>query len=118
MTLKRSVMGLVLLVCLTAGRPAFGQGNAASELKIQRTWDDTALADWATPVAGLNVPPTHMTAKEYYALPTENVRTYPVYVPGREPRGYWDMLQRVGPKPLIEPDARWTEADWITAGRR
>ncbi|MGH9142593.1 MAG: hypothetical protein ACRD2I_15790, partial [Vicinamibacterales bacterium] len=85
---------------------------------IPRTWDDAALADWATPVAGLNVRPTHMTAKEYYALPTENVRTYPVYVPDREPRGYWERLQRVGPKPLIEPDARWTEADWITAGRR
>ena len=73
--------------------------------QIPRTWDDAALADWATPVAGLNVRPTHMTAKEYYALPTENVRTYPVYVPDREPRGYWEMLQRVGPKPLIEPDA-------------
>ena len=46
------------------------------------------------------------------------MRTYPVYVPDREPRGYWEMLQRVGPKPLIEPDGRWTEADWITAGGR
>ena len=39
-------------------------------------------------------------------------------LPDREPRGYWEMLQRVGPKPLIEPDALWTEADWITAGQR
>ena len=118
MTLQRSVVGLVLLVGVTGWRPLFGQSNAAFEPRIPRTWDDAALADWATPVAGLNVRPTHMTAKEYYALPTENVRTYPVYVPDREPRGYWEMLQRVGPKPLIEPDARWTEADWITAGRR
>src|SRR5438874_3291668 len=92
--------------------------QSAFQPAIPKTWDDAALADWATPVAGLNVRPTHMTAKEYYALPTETVRTYPVYVPDREPRGYWEMLQRVGPKPLIEPDARWTETDWNTAGRR
>jgi hypothetical protein len=118
MTLQRSVVGLVLLVDVTGWHQLFGQSNAAFEPRIPRAWDDAALADWATPVAGLNVRPTHMTAKEYYALPTQNVRTYPVYVPDREPRGYWEMLQRVGPKPLIEPDARWTESDWITAGRR
>ena len=85
---------------------------------IPRTWDDAALADWATPVAGLNVRPTHISATEYYSLPTENLRTYPVYFPGREPNGYWDMLQHVGPKPLIEPETLTTETDWIQAGRR
>src|SRR5690242_258418 len=72
--------------------------------KIPRTWDEAALANWATPVAGLNVRPSHISAKEYYSLPLENLRTYPVYVPGREPAGYWEMLQRVGPQPLIEPE--------------
>ncbi len=85
---------------------------------IPKTWDEAALADWATPVAGLNVRPTHISAKEYYSLPVENLRTYPVYFPGREPEGYWEMLQRVGPQPLIEPEKLRTEADWIEAGRR
>src|ERR1044072_3350223 len=85
---------------------------------IPRTWDDAALADWATPVAGLNVRPTHISAKEYYSLPVENLRTYPVYFPGREPEGYWEMLQRIGPQPLIEPEKLKTEADWIEAGRK
>jgi mono/diheme cytochrome c family protein len=76
------------------------------------------LADWATPIAGLNVRPTHMSAEEYYALPIENLRTYPVYVPGREPDGYWEMLQHVSPQPLIEPAKLKSEADWISAGRR
>jgi hypothetical protein len=48
----------------------------------------------------------------------DNLRTYPVYFPGREPEGYWDMLQHVGPKPLIEPEKLKTEADWTEAGRR
>src|SRR5215468_7459098 len=90
--------------------------SAAAE--IPKTWDEAALADWATPVAGLNVRPTHISAKEYYAMPVENLRSYPVYFPGREPEGYWEMLQRVGPEPLIEPEKLKTEAEWIDAGRR
>jgi hypothetical protein len=85
---------------------------------IPKTWDEKGLADWATPVAGLNVRPTHISAQAYYSLRIENVRTYPVYYPGREPDGYWDMLQRVGPKPLIEPERLKSEADWVEAGRR
>jgi hypothetical protein len=85
---------------------------------IPKTWDETALADWATPLAGLNVGPTHISSKEYYSMRVENLRTYPVYLPGREPEGYWEMLQHVGPQPLIEPEKMKTQADWIAAGRR
>ncbi len=85
---------------------------------IPKTWDDAALADWATPVAGLNVRPTHISEKEYYSLAVDNLRTYPVYYPGREPQGYWEMLQHVGPRLLIEPEKLKREADWIDAGRR
>jgi hypothetical protein len=85
---------------------------------IPKTWDDASLADWATPVAGLNVRPTHISAKDYYSLAVENLRTYPVYFPGREPEGYWQMLRNIGPKPLIEPEKLLSNADWIEAGRR
>ena len=90
--------------------------SAAAE--IPKTWDEAALADWATPVAGLNLRPTNMSAKEYYSMTVENLRSYPVYFPGREPDGYWEMLQRTGPRPLIEPEKLKNEADWIEAGRR
>ena len=39
-------------------------------------------------------------------------------MPGREPDGYWEMLQNIGPKPLIEPGMPQTEADWVRAGQR
>ena len=93
-------------------------GTHASSPRVPKVWDEAALADWATPVAGLNVPPTNMSADEYYSMRVENVRTYPVYFPGREPDGYWKMLQRVGPQPLIEPERLRSEADWIEAWRR
>jgi mono/diheme cytochrome c family protein len=85
---------------------------------IPRVWDDAALADWATPLAGLDVRPTHMSPAAYYALPEENLRTYPVYLPGRAPQGYDQMIQAVGPQPLIEPATLKTKQDWIRAGER
>src|SRR5262249_53863250 len=85
---------------------------------IPKVWDEAALADWVTPLAGLNVRPTHVSEKEYYSMPESILRSYPVYMPGREPEGYWDMLQHIGPKPLIQPETLKTEADWIEAGRR
>jgi len=103
-------------VCLTAAALAI-VGSAVAQ-QPPKAWDEAALADWATPVAGLNVRPGHLAEKEYYALAVENLRTYPVYYPGREPAGYWEMLQQIGPKPLIEPARLKTQADWIEAGRR
>ena len=88
----------------------------AASTAVPPTWDEAALEEWATPLAGLNVQPGHFSAAEYYRAPIDNLRTYPVYYPGREPAGYWDLLQSVGPKPLIEPGALSSDADWARAG--
>ncbi len=91
---------------------------AAAAVQVPKTWDEKALKDWATPLAGLGVRPGHYSEAEYYKAPVDNLRTYPVYYPGREPGGYWEMLARVGPKPLIERDKIKSEADWVAAGKR
>ena len=93
-------------------------GQEPFEPDVPRTWDSTALEEWATPLAGLNKRPGHFSEQEYYAAPVTNLRTYPVYYPGREPDGYWKMLNSVGPKPLIEPEKLRTRQDWIRAGKR
>lgn len=85
---------------------------------IPRIWTDEALADWATPVAGLGVPPGHVSEAEYYAAPVDNLRTYPVFHPAREPAGYRDWIKAQGPQRLIEPEKLVTTADWIAAGAR
>jgi hypothetical protein len=69
-------------------------------------------------VAGQRFTAGHFTEEEYYKAPIENLRSYPVYYPGREPKGYWEFLNKVGPKPLIEPEKLKNEKDWIAAGRR
>src|SRR5258707_2474492 len=86
--------------------------------EVPKTWDDRALADWARPVAGLNVRPGHFSEREYYAAPVDNLRTYPVYDPDREPAGYWEALQKKIPEPLIEIGRPRSAADWVRDGRR
>ena len=73
-----------------------GQQGSLFRADIPKTWDEKALASWATPLAGLNLRPSHISSEEYYALPVDNLKTYPVYLPDREPDGYWAMLNRVG----------------------
>ena len=117
MTLQKSIVGLVLLAGVTGWRPLVGQSNVALEPRIPKTWDAAALDSWATPLAGLNARPGHVSETDYYQAPIDNYRTYPVYAPGREPTGYWEMLQKVGPKPLIDRVRMRTESDWVAAGR-
>src|SRR5580704_11139222 len=105
------------LVYLAIAVSCFAQ-SGAKLIDAPRIWNDRDLLDWATPVAGLNVRPGHFSEKEYYSAPVgEFVRTYPVYFPGREPAGYWDMLRNAKPEPLIKPGAR-TMADWVKDGKR
>src|SRR5947199_5637253 len=86
-----------------------GASSAIAQPKIAapRIWNDRDLAEWATPIAALKVRPGHLSEQEYYGVPVaEWVRTYPVYYPGREPEGYWEMLQKKKPEPLITPGPR------------
>ncbi len=65
--------------------------SLCAQVKVAKTWDNAALAEWATSVAGLNVRPAHFSAEEYHKAPVDNLRTYPVYRPDREPEGYWEI---------------------------
>src|SRR6185369_15645442 len=116
MTRNQSVAGLLLLMSVAAGQ-ASAQEKGAFHPEIPKVWDEQALATWVTPVAGLNVRPGHFSEAEYYQAPIDNYRTYPVYAPGREPAGYWEMLQKVGPKPLIDPSKLRSKRDWLDAGK-
>lgn len=89
----------------------------AEKIRAPRVWNDKDLANWAAPVAGLNVRPGHYSEREYYEAPVaEWLRTYPVYFPGREPQNYFEELQKKRPEPLISSEAR-TKDEWIRAGK-
>jgi len=109
---------LAAAACMTASDDRRTAVATIDGVPIPKIWDEQELATWATPVAGLGVPPGHYSEAEYYAAPIDNLRTYPVYHPAREPAGYRDALRARGPQPLIEPERLKTKAEWIAAGRR
>jgi hypothetical protein len=92
--------------------------SARTASRAPRIWDDRALADWATPIASLKIRPGHYTATDYYAASPDNLRTYPVYRPDREPPGYWEWLQKQKPEPLVDVTKMRNRQDWIAAGSR
>lgn len=114
-----SSMGLFsVAVCSKPQRLSENQtGQIQETVVVPKIWDEKALADWATPVAGLGVRPGHFSEAEYYAAPVINLRTYPVYHPKFEPPGYRDWIKSQGPQRLIELEKLKTKADWIEAGR-
>jgi hypothetical protein len=97
-----------------------GTTDAASRsaVHVPKLWDEAELATWATPLAGLGLPPSFTSEAEYYAAPIDNLRTYPMYHPRSEPPGYREWLAAQGPQRLIEPEKLVTKEDWIAAGKR
>ena len=91
---------------------------AQTRTEAPRIWNETDLSDWATPLAQLDVRPAHFSPAEYYTVPADNFRTYPVYPPDREPAGYWEWLQQQKPEPLVDMNSIRTQGDWIAAGER
>src|SRR5262245_24133675 len=95
-----------IVAVLLAGAITTGTSPASQQPQSSRTpplWSDEALRTWALPIAGVKTTPRFFTQAEYYAAPIDEVRTYPVYLKGREPAGYRDWIRRQGPQPLIEP---------------
>ncbi len=87
-------------------------------LGAPKIWDAKQLATWATPIAGVNATPNFYSEADYYAAPLDNLRTYPVYHPDFEPKGYREGLKKQGAQPMIEPEKLKTEKDWLEAGGR
>jgi len=112
MKATRAVLRLGLLAVFSAALPAQAPTVAP------RIWDDAALADWATPVATLNLRPAHYSSAEYYSVPGDNLRTYPVYHPDSEPPGYWEELQKKKPEPLVDVSRIRSTEEWAAAGER
>ncbi len=102
----------VATLCVTAGIALAG-----TAFQIPQSWSDKQLAGFRTPLAGLNKPPKMVSESEYYALPENNLKTYPVYTPDKEPANYIDWLKQQDPKPLVEVEKLHTQADWIAAGK-
>ncbi len=84
---------------------------------IPKTWDEEKLATLELPIADSTVKVKHFPADQYYKLPEMSIyKTYPVYIAGKEPPGYYDWLKKQEPKIIFDASQLKTEDDWIKAG--
>jgi hypothetical protein len=105
------VVGCVILVAARTG--------AAQTFRpeIPRTWADDEVARFELPLAQRDRTPRFLTAREYYAQKVRTIyRTYPVFVNGREPAGYFDSLKQKDPEVIFDSAKLRTKEDWIRAG--
>src|SRR5580704_9242254 len=85
---------------------------------IPKAWDDKEVERFEMPLAQRDRSPRYMTSEEYYALKVRPIyRSYPMYLPGREPAGYVESLKRKEPEIIFDASSLHTKQDWIDAGK-
>jgi hypothetical protein len=59
-----------------------------------------------------------MPSSLYYQVPVPSIyKSYPIYHPGKEPRGYMDWLRQQEPQIVFDPSKFHSQADWEAAGK-
>lgn len=112
----RSALSIMSLTFLALA--AHGAGDPPFHPDIPKVWDDQAVVTMEVPLAQRDRSPRYVTSVEYYALKVRPIyRSYPMYVAGREPKGYLDSLKQKDPEIIFDPSKLLTKADWIRAGK-
>ena len=84
---------------------------------IPRTWADDQVAAFELPLADAAASPKHISSAYYYRMPVRPVyKSYPIYVPGKEPPDYFNKLKKIEPQITFDATKLKTEKDWIKAG--
>src|SRR5262245_29962242 len=91
----------LLLGCISSAKR---EDDLTERIAVPKIWDEEELATWATPLALIDARPGFYSEAEYFAAPVDNLKTYPVYHPDREPPGYREWLKAQRPAPLIGPE--------------
>jgi hypothetical protein len=102
---------------VAAALSASGQtGQTPFKPEIPKAWDDESMREVELPLAA-RIPVHHVSSEYYYQIPERpNLKTYPIYGPGREPKGYWEWLLQQEPRPAFDPASLRTKENWIRAG--
>ena len=116
---RRTVIGVSVMVAAAAGTHSQSPSGAFVP-SIPRSWDDAAMSTLEVPLPHPDYSPKAVPPSTLPHPGTADFRMYPVYVPGKEPKGYLTSLRQLAPeivwddkghRPRLE-----TEADWIKAG--
>jgi hypothetical protein len=109
-------VSLSLLVCCA---PSNLQSQTKEQFRptIPKVWDDTIMKDLEIPLAKAEYSPQPVPESFYYQIPEKQIyKSYAVYDPAHEPKGYIEWLRS------REPEIEWdsgklkTREDWVRAG--
>jgi len=112
--MKRKSQLLFILILLLLGSLSFRFDR--SDL-IPKTWDIKRLHSMHLPFPDTSVKTNPISEEYYYQLPERVAyKTYPFYMPGKEPKGYYEWLRKQEPEIIFNPTDLKTDSDWIKAG--
>ena len=98
---------LVRILTISVGSPPFPKVGMRRRLEA-----------WTIRPRSLGVHTVHLPPSFVYSIPPYPIyKTYPIYHPLKEPKGYIDWLSQQEPKVTFDPAKLRTEADWISAGK-
>ncbi|PWT74655.1 MAG: hypothetical protein C5B59_10655 [Bacteroidetes bacterium] len=84
---------------------------------IPRLWDLQKYKSGYMPLADRSVDIQQISEELYYKIPERvGYKTYPFYLPGREPKGYYAWLLGQQPEIVFNISNIKSEADWVKAG--
>ena len=84
---------------------------------IPKTWDTEAINSFQLPLADSRIATKFISSSYYYSIPVRPIyKSYDVYRPDREPRGYMDQLKQQTPQVIFDATKLRSETDWTNAG--
>jgi len=111
MSIVFAVFGLML------SSLSLGQKPGTNKPVIPKTWDTQAIDEFQMQLADPRVAPKLISSSYYYSIPVRPIyKSYDVYRPDREPRGYMDQLKVKEPEVIFDSSKLKSEADWTKAG--
>jgi len=120
---RRDLKLNLLVVSVLVGCAVFAntgdtqKGDNLWKPEIPSTWVDSEIATLEIPLADPASSPKHISADYYYRIPVRPVyKSYPIYAPGKGPRGYLERLSKLEPQITFDASKLRTEQDWIKAG--
>jgi hypothetical protein len=107
---------LLLLFYCAASRLG-AQTQERYQPTVPRVWDDAVMKDLEIPLARAEYSPKHVPSSFYYQIPVRPIyKSWPVYRPDREPKGYIEWLRSREPELDWDAAKLTTKEDWIRAG--
>ncbi len=84
---------------------------------IPKLWDMKKLKTAHLPLVDKSIEVTPISEDLYNKIPERIAyKTYPLYIYGREPKGYYEWLLKQEPEIVFDASKLKTEEDWIKAG--